>query len=1464
MPQMLRCRFVSIGHPKARIDDRVLETHVLEQASHTIVWAENASGKTSLLALMLWLLSLGKFPDNRSIDEYVLPDDTSFIVIEWKLDVPTSSDHSTRYLTGVCLERKTVSDHEYGSVRRFFFTTRVFEEKPGLSLTHLPIYISASEHERPSLRRFASFRTEWQRVARTAAEAEVTFTEQPGIWKETLAAAGIDPILFGYQMNMNAQEANGGKLFQFRNEQHFADQFLELTADASACQQVAQLVDKHRTELRKRETELKPSLQFTTSLLEILMPLQGAFTTRTHLYQEMRQGQQQVEVLSDYIQHRFQMHQLHHQKTLQRRTEAQQMVRAKRQEHEQFTQRATYGRYRAAQYHTQDLMGEVRALSLIVEQSVLQERRWDAARALFEVQQTVKRIHQLEEHMSQHHNAHLPLLVQAQQQGDYYRSVLQRKKNILQQTSTALREQREMLLKESEQHRQQGEAHRQKEQALTGYLITLQAQIQKISTLQKQFERKGVFLPGENAHQSYERLENLHSSLLTEHQHLSESREKDQQQQTFLQDQHRLLDKEISELQGIIKSIHREQTNRREEREQIETDLWLRNHFDVEQLDLERSAATLVPLLEREAQGLEERITRHTSVLQELEAVIASLRTNKLLPANASTCAVIEILQEANIAAWTGWEYLAETALPEDIRSAIARAPEIVTGVVVRDTVYAQTQECLLQHVVHLDDPVAITSTEGLREVQKQARHKSFVIGPTTTARFDHHEAQQVLEEKQHQAEQEQQTLRRLQEDYRQLRERVARVHLFLQRYPAHVVEQQQIQLKNYQQECQQKGEESQAFHQRIASVRMRLEEKKKKDEMLLHQQDEAKKHLYQLEPHLEAFAGMAALHQQLSQDQREAQLSQAQALENFAQEQQARQQAEMLLQRMQENEREEGQIEYEHQAIVYFTGQEGLFAPSDELQLIRDAYRMRVDEYEQKSNQDELRFRLGELQKQEQQEQAIFQKRLPAHTIKDDIAALLLDRSSAEEVEESYREAVVAMLRAEQHLQMKQEEQKQAREQEHPLELQWQQMTQDQEVIQDISSMEKHAVFLLVKEAEEQAREALHAVQEHQQLSQNFYIAGLEQEKQLQVIQGIGERFTMLHARYRHLFEEAVGQEAPLLSCPLLTEATLQEYSEQMTDLFQTQQQMLHGLNQRRGRAGKEIQELLRKMNQTSFHIPLMNEFAQYTDELYEQRCQQLQEELTTRKQYFESSLANSQKNHELVLNALLNLANRGYQMLQDLPKHSRLPASISAFGQRPCLKIGIKDLSPEEKRMRILSQLTYYTKASEIPHGIKLYQEMVQCIAAPISVQVISLDPYKPQYVSIEEISKGSGGERLTMTVLLYCTLVRMREVERTKHHFASSCLLLDNPVGAASRPLFLELQREVAQKMKIQLIYFTGVDDPEAIRMFPNIISLRNATVDVTTGEYLLEVKKTDLQTMRATLDLPPLLTQEKKDG
>lgn len=130
--------------------------------------------------------------------------------------------------------------------------------------------------------------------------------------------------------------------------------------------------------------------------------------------------------------------------------------------------------------------------------------------------------------------------------------------------------------------------------------------------------------------------------------------------------------------------------------------------------------------------------------------------------------------------------------------------------------------------------------------------------------------------------------------------------------------------------------------------------------------------------------------------------------------------------------------------------------------------------------------------------------------------------------------------------------------------------------------------------------------------------------------------------------------------------------------------------------------------------------------------------------------------------------------------------------------------------------------------PEGLPLLKAAVHEAAGPRGFTVKVLKPSDDTSVTTEDISrlaKWSGGEKLTVCVGLYCTLASLRATRTGRSTRSGGVLLLDNPIGRASTPYLVRLQRDVAASHGIQLVVTTGVKDPAAVIQFPNVVRLDN---------------------------------------
>ena len=171
MPKLGRLRFVSIGHPNARMQDLTLNLSDLSGLpSDSTIWLRNGGGKSSILSLFFALLRpnrrdfLGSKADakQRRLENYILPNDRSVVAAEWATDTQDGlmSDESApipRMLTGVFYEYASgVRDN----LRRLFFSVKVSDDVPETQLATIPIDTETNDGHRVR-RTMMSFKQTW-------------------------------------------------------------------------------------------------------------------------------------------------------------------------------------------------------------------------------------------------------------------------------------------------------------------------------------------------------------------------------------------------------------------------------------------------------------------------------------------------------------------------------------------------------------------------------------------------------------------------------------------------------------------------------------------------------------------------------------------------------------------------------------------------------------------------------------------------------------------------------------------------------------------------------------------------------------------------------------------------------------------------------------------------------------------------------------------------------------------------------------------------------------------------------------------------------------------------------------------------------------------------------------------------------------------------------------------------------
>ena len=241
---------------------------------------------------------------------------------------------------------------------------------------------------------------------------------------------------------------------------------------------------------------------------------------------------------------------------------------------------------------------------------------------------------------------------------------------------------------------------------------------------------------------------------------------------------------------------------------------------------------------------------------------------------------------------------------------------------------------------------------------------------------------------------------------------------------------------------------------------------------------------------------------------------------------------------------------------------------------------------------------------------------------------------------------------------------------------------------------------------------------------------------------------------------------------------------------------------------------------------------------------------DLGARRQQLEAQVASIERHRETLVTEALNAAEEGLALLRSAANQSKLPEHVPGLGGAQFLRITthtVDDLA--ERRARIATLIDEVCDAGQLPSGLTLVQRAVRRLARPIKIYVLHPDPARNrESVEIPEITRCSGGEQLTSAILLYCTLAQVRARSRGAARKGTSTLILDNPIGRASRARFLELQREVARTMGVQLVYTTGVNDYDALRALPKIVRLRNQRVDRGSGHQVVELEEGGIEAIQ----------------
>ena len=234
---------------------------------------------------------------------------------------------------------------------------------------------------------------------------------------------------------------------------------------------------------------------------------------------------------------------------------------------------------------------------------------------------------------------------------------------------------------------------------------------------------------------------------------------------------------------------------------------------------------------------------------------------------------------------------------------------------------------------------------------------------------------------------------------------------------------------------------------------------------------------------------------------------------------------------------------------------------------------------------------------------------------------------------------------------------------------------------------------------------------------------------------------------------------------------------------------------------------------------------------------------DLTIRASTIEGLLEGIDRDQAVVANDLAHLVKRTLDMLRKAERYSMLPKSLGEWAGKPLLTIRFDSPATDTDLLAYVNRVIERRIGEGVKaEGLPLLKDAVHEAVGPAGFTVKVLKPTENVASTREDITrlgKWSGGEKLTVCVALYCTIAALRSANSPRRdRSGGGVLLLDNPIGRASHGSLVMLQRSVAAAHGVQLIYTTGVKDPDAVSRFPNVVRLDNRPGMTRNRRYIVE--------------------------
>ncbi|MFJ4816901.1 hypothetical protein [Streptomyces sp. NPDC088801] len=280
----------------------------------------------------------------------------------------------------------------------------------------------------------------------------------------------------------------------------------------------------------------------------------------------------------------------------------------------------------------------------------------------------------------------------------------------------------------------------------------------------------------------------------------------------------------------------------------------------------------------------------------------------------------------------------------------------------------------------------------------------------------------------------------------------------------------------------------------------------------------------------------------------------------------------------------------------------------------------------------------------------------------------------------------------------------------------------------------------------------------------------------------------------------------------------------------------------------------LVRHANSTRYEqvrTPARQQIRELPASALPEHAQKWADAFAPRLRVLTDELEQLERNRDSIVDRLRGLVESALATLRSAQRLSRLPEGLGEWSGQEFLRIRFEEPDQATLTERLGEVIDEATRAAVKKNsdmrrdGMSL---LLRGVAAALQPKGVAVEILKPDAVlRAERVPVGqmgdvfSGGQLLTAAIALYCTMAALRSNDRgrDKHRHAGT-LFLDNPIGRANATYLLELQRAVSDALGVQLLYTTGLFDTTALAEFPLVIRMRN-DADLRAGLKYISVEE-----------------------